>query len=105
MHSAAGQGNAEGAAPSAPASGAQTQCWDLSGVGSSGAADIGTVEGCWGAVGRWALSDVPSLQLPWGADEEKKRQCVFKGKDPQVSPGAWDVPPGPGGAGARVQGG
>ncbi|XP_040536276.1 semaphorin-4B isoform X3 [Gallus gallus] len=21
--------------------------------------------------------------LPWGADEEKKRQCVFKGKDPQ----------------------
>lgn len=36
---------------------------------------------------------VPSLQLPWGADEEKKRQCVFKGKDPQVSPvgagGLW----------------
>lgn len=35
---------------------------------------------------------VPSLQLPWGADEEKKRQCVFKGKDPQVSPAgcaAW----------------
>lgn len=29
---------------------------------------------------------VPSLQLLWGADEEKKRQCVFKGKDPQVSP-------------------
>ncbi|XP_052528615.1 semaphorin-4B isoform X2 [Tympanuchus pallidicinctus] len=22
-------------------------------------------------------------RLPWGADEEKKRQCVFKGKDPQ----------------------
>lgn len=31
---------------------------------------------------------VPSLQLPWSADEEKKRQCVFKGKDPQVSPAA-----------------
>lgn len=45
---------------------------------------------------------IPSLQLPWGADEEKKRQCVFKGKDPQVSPGAWDVL---GSAGARVQGG
>lgn len=48
---------------------------------------------------------IPSLQLPWGADEEKKRQCVFKGKDPQVSPGAWDVLPGLGSAGARVQGG
>lgn len=29
---------------------------------------------------------VPSPQLLWSADEEKKRQCVFKGKDPQVSP-------------------
>ncbi|XP_063268979.1 semaphorin-4B isoform X2 [Prinia subflava] len=26
---------------------------------------------------------VPSPQLLWSADEEKKRQCVFKGKDPQ----------------------
>ncbi|XP_030313206.1 semaphorin-4B [Calypte anna] len=25
----------------------------------------------------------PARRLPWGADEEKKRQCVFKGKDPQ----------------------
>lgn len=31
---------------------------------------------------------VPSPQLLWSADEEKKRQCVFKGKDPQVSPTA-----------------
>lgn len=31
---------------------------------------------------------IPSLQLPWSADDEKKRQCVFKGKDPQVSPAA-----------------
>lgn len=31
------------------------------------------------------------LQLLWGAEEEKKRQCVFKGKDPQVS--ARDVTP------------
>lgn len=28
---------------------------------------------------------VPSPQLLWSADEEKKRQCVFKGKDLQVS--------------------
>lgn len=34
-------------------------CWDLSGMGSSGAADIGTAEGCWGPVGDWALSDHP----------------------------------------------
>ncbi|NWU68289.1 SEM4B protein, partial [Pterocles burchelli] len=25
----------------------------------------------------------PARRLPWSADEEKKRQCVFKGKDPQ----------------------
>ncbi|NXF35929.1 SEM4B protein, partial [Nyctibius bracteatus] len=25
----------------------------------------------------------PVRRLPWSADEEKKRQCVFKGKDPQ----------------------
>ncbi|NXG57982.1 SEM4B protein, partial [Hemiprocne comata] len=25
----------------------------------------------------------PVHRLPWSADEEKKRQCVFKGKDPQ----------------------
>lgn len=37
--------------------------------------------------GPGALSvTVPSPQLLWSADEEKKRQCVFKGKDPQVSP-------------------
>lgn len=35
-----------------------------------------------------ARAAVPSPQLPWSADEEKKRQCVFKGKDPQVSPAA-----------------
>ncbi|KAI1235304.1 Semaphorin-4B, partial [Lamprotornis superbus] len=28
----------------------------------------------------------PVRRLLWSADEEKKRQCVFKGKDPQVSP-------------------
>ncbi|NWZ55724.1 SEM4B protein, partial [Haliaeetus albicilla] len=25
----------------------------------------------------------PARRLPWSADDEKKRQCVFKGKDPQ----------------------
>lgn len=43
----------------------------------------------WGPAGDGGLPvTVPSLQLPWSADDEKKRQCVFKGKDPQVSPAA-----------------
>lgn len=28
---------------------------------------------------------LPALQLPWGAEQAKKDQCAFKGKDLQVS--------------------
>lgn len=55
--------------------------WMLGGVSST--------SGVWGLAGDGGLPvTVPSPQLPWSADEEKKRQCVFKGKDPQVSPAA-----------------
>lgn len=46
---------------------------------------------------------VPSPQLPWSADEEKKRQCVFKGKDPQVSPAAGGCPGATTGAGSALR--
>lgn len=59
-------------------------CWRRGGCGCYEQAQGGCV---WTSQGWGRLPvTVPSPQLLWSADEEKKRQCVFKGKDPQVSP-------------------